>query len=562
MARPKVSFLAFFLMWAKLRRWEVPAVHVRACHWMEHRGDLAVFRAHRGFSKSTILAVYNAWRFCYDPEYRILHQSEADGTAYKTSRDTQNVLRSHPLTRGMFREGGVEQWWVDGATDPRNASMYAKGILSNVTSARADECQNDDVEVPRNIQSPEAREKLRFRLGEQTHILVPGGRQLYIGTPHTHDSIYDEQEAMGADCLTIKMFGQEQRVRDAKAGAECLLPFVPEIVFSGIGKPARLLKEGVDYVRATGSVRLKGAHNLVDFYAGVAWPERFDAAELLKRRRKTRTINEWDSQYQLHSKPIHEQRLDPDRIAVYDCEPTWRRANGQLLMMLGGVRIVGASVRWDPSGGKIKSDVSAVAVSLQGEGGERYLHRVKPLFGDVAEFGPDGKTITGGQVHQLVSIVEELRLPRITVETNGIGRFAPAVLKAALKQRKLKHPCGVAEHTSTKNKNERILETLEPLLMTKDQLWAHVSVMDNEDGDAGKGELPTQMRSWNPAVKDQPDDYLDAAAGAIAETPERIIGKIAPDPEQRGGIPPSPDADSWRPSSGVHEVILEFEASD
>ena len=38
-----------------------------------------------------------------------------------------------------------------GATDERNPSMQAAGILSNITSSRADEVQNDDVEVPRNI---------------------------------------------------------------------------------------------------------------------------------------------------------------------------------------------------------------------------------------------------------------------------------------------------------------------------------------------------------------------------------------------------------------------------
>jgi hypothetical protein len=84
------------------------------------------------------------------PSVPILHQSESDPTAYKTSRDTQNVLRNHPLTKGMLPDGlgTVEQWWVNGALDMRNGSMYAKGILSNVTSARANECQNDDVEVP------------------------------------------------------------------------------------------------------------------------------------------------------------------------------------------------------------------------------------------------------------------------------------------------------------------------------------------------------------------------------------------------------------------------------
>lgn len=553
MAKPKVSLLAFHLMWAKQRRWKVPDVHARACHWLQHRGELAVFRAHRGFSKSTLLASYNAWKFYCDAEYRILHQSEADGTAYKTSRDTQNVLRSHPLTRGLFREGGVEQWWVDGATDPRNASMYAKGILSNVTSARADECQNDDVEVPRNIQTPEAREKLRYRLGEQTHILVPGGRQLYVGTPHTHDSLYDEQEAMGADCLTIRMFDKEHRAQDVKAGSRHLMLFTPTVVFSGIGKPAKLLQEGKDYVLVKGGVKLLAAHRLVDFYADIAWPERFDTAELLKRRRKTRTINEWDSQYQLHSKPIHDVRLNPDALSPYDVEPVFKRSNGQLTMWLGRTQIVGAVCRWDPASGKLTSDASAVAVIFQDESGRRYLHRIVRLTGKVVEFDDDGKTIVGGQVNQLCDLVEAFKLPRVTIETNGIGKFAPDVLKGALKQRRLL--CGVATEDASENKNRRILEALEPLLLTDDQLWAHVSVLDSEDGEEGKGLLPTQMKEWNPVVKQQPDDYLDVTAGAVTEQPERVMRAVAAD--DRAGIPAQGGSDSWRPSSGVHALELE-----
>jgi hypothetical protein len=124
-----ISFVAFFIIWAERMGWEVPDCHYRACHWLEHRGDLAVLRCFRGFGKSTILAVYNAWRYYQNRQYRILHQSEADGTAYKTSRDTQNVLRNHPLTKGMLPDGQgtVEQWWVNGSLDMRNGSMYAKG---------------------------------------------------------------------------------------------------------------------------------------------------------------------------------------------------------------------------------------------------------------------------------------------------------------------------------------------------------------------------------------------------------------------------------------------------
>lgn len=46
----------------------------------------------------------------------------------------------------------------------RNAYMYVRGILSNVTSAQAVECQNDDVEVPNNTGMSKVYHKMRERL--------------------------------------------------------------------------------------------------------------------------------------------------------------------------------------------------------------------------------------------------------------------------------------------------------------------------------------------------------------------------------------------------------------
>lgn len=540
MAKPPITFLAFFLMWAELQRWKVPLVHVRACDWLEHRGTLAVMRCFRGFAKSTILAVYNAWRFYGDASYRILHQGDQDKTAYKTSRDTKAVLRRHPLTRPYFQaiRGEAAFWWVPEAADERNPSMQAAGITSNITSSRCDEAQNDDVEVPRNIQNPEAREKMRFRLGEQTHCMVPGARQLFVGTPHTHDSLYDEMEALGADCLTIPMFEQEHRIDDARAGSHSV-PFEPEMVFAGIHKMARMLD---DWKWVAGKLTLPHPPGgMVDCYRGSAWPDRFDAEEMLSRRKKCKTINEWDSQYQLHSRPIHQIRLDPTRMREYQVEPVVRQANGSTGMWLGQARIVSAACRWDPAGGKLRSDVSALAMILCDEFGNRYWHRAMPLTGEVAEFATDGKTIQGGQVFQIVAVVREFALRRVTVENNGVGLFAPTVLRAALTQAGIRD-CGVSEQPSTTNKNKDILESFEGPL-TSGKLWAHSSVID--------GPTTSQMRDWNPAIKDQPDDYIDAGAKALAETPERI-GRVA-----AGLISPADSRDDWTPGAGVHEVELE-----
>lgn len=544
-ASRKVSFAAFFSLWADQRGWDVPDIHWRAVHWLEHRGRLACLRCFRGFGKSTLLAVYNAWRFYDNPAYRILHQGDQDKTAYKTSRDTKSVLQRHPLTKDWFKTGAKGEasfWWCPDAADERNPSMQAAGITSNITSSRCDEAQNDDVEVPRNIQNPEAREKMRYRLGEQTHIMVPGARQLFIGTPHTHDSLYDEVERMGADCLTIRMFEHSQRIEQATSTVyRC--DFRPEMVFSGFGETAQLLAEGSDYQVQGGTItfaRVLGG--LVDLYAGHAWPQRFGRDEMLTRRRGCRTINEWDSQYQLHSRPVHETRLDPAKIRAYAVEPVLRMSNGDLSMWLGNARIVGLAAKWDPAGAKPKSDVSAFSVVFQDDVGRRYWHRALALTGEVAEIADDGKTITGGQVHQIAQLVKALHIPRIVVETNGAGTFAPTYLKAALKQACV-FACGVTERHESGNKNKRILEAIEGPLRSG-TLWAHVDVL--------RGPASDQMRDWNPAITDQPDDYIDSLAGAITQQPERISRHVA------GLIAPRGSAQDWRPDAGAHEVAVEY----
>lgn len=541
-----ISFPVFFVIWAELQGWDVPAFHIKVCEFLESFEETALLMMPRGHAKSTILAVYNAWRYYSDPTYRILHQGDQDDTAYKMSRDTQAVLDRHPLTAGVCarKAGEVQMWWVEGSADPRNPSMQARGITSNVTSSRADEIQNDDVEVPRNIQTPEAREKLRYRLGEQTHILVPGGRKLFVGTPHTHKSLYEDVKGMGADCMILKMFEQEAR---AESTATISTDFAPEFVFVGIGKHARLLEQDRDYRLTrhkdkTYTVTLLEKAEVVDCYGPALWPERFTRKEMAKRRRECRTLNEWDSQYQLHAKPVTQVRLDPERMVAYDCEPEIRRANNSASMWLGGAQIVGMACRWDPSSGKVDSDVSALAIVLQDGHGRRYWHRSVSLEGDVATFDENGKTITGGQVMQICDLVERYAIPKVTIETNGIGGFAPAVLKAALKQRRL--ICGVSAEHTTGTKNTRILQAFEPLLLSSGMLWAHVSVLD--------GDAYEQMLQFNPIKNSNDDDHIDAAALAFNDQPERIQS------HKHGKPQAAPMDNSWSRTGGVYEVAVEY----
>lgn len=541
-----VSFLAFFQRWAKLQGWQVPDLHVEMCAWMaDERAPERVLMVFRGAAKSTLYAVHKAWKLWRNRAHRSLVWSADNDTAGMLTADTINVLRNHPWCKGILpSKPGSKRFWVNGAKDARNASMRAVGVSSNATGARADDVDFDDVEVPGNIETPEARLKLRQRISESTHIAVPGAQKTYIGTPHTHDSIYSERIAAGAAVLKIPLFAHSVRYTETDERTRYAFghPVGPDglYVMAGIHKGARMLREGVDFEVVDGFVVLPRPPGMVlDLCSGCAWPERFTRKEIEHRRKQTRTLNGWDSQYMLEAKPVGEIRLDPARIQAYDCEPEFVRANKTLTMWLGKVQIVGMSLRWDPSSGKPKSDVSGVVLDLQDGHGRHYWHRVQGLTGEIATTSEDGKTITGGQVAQLCDLIEKFKVPRVTVETNGIGGHAPSFLKMALKQRRLPR-CAVVEVQAVQTKNPRILEALEPLI-TSGMLWAHVSALE--------GDLWDQMKDWNPAVRDQPDDLLDAGAGAVTDQPVRLGHSFR-------NLDPV-DGDDWRPVSGVYEVTLE-----
>ena len=547
----KVGFAAFYLIYAETLNWTVPDFHLDVCDFLEGYGSLGLLMMPRGHGKSTILDIYNAWKLYCNPDHLILHQGATDHDAYKVSRGTEQVLERHPLCQLFgFKKvrGETQKWWVSGSTDVRHGSIHARGILSNVTGSRANEIQNDDVEVPSNIGTPEARAKLRYRLSEQTFILIPGGQELYVGTPHTHDSLYSEiMLNPEVKCLIFKMFEKEKRLEQV---VECYVDFKPVYIFSGIGRSSKLLIDGEDYQYVKHGQAYKitfdESHYLIDIYSEALWPERFTAKEMQKRRRRCRTLNEWDSQYQLHAKPVGDIRLDPDKLIPYSVEPVLKRANGQYYMMLGERRIVGMTCRWDPASGKLKSDVSAVALVLHDDLGNKYWHRSIELTGEVVKTDEQGN-ITGGQVWQLCDLIEEFHIPKVTIETNGIGNFSPATLKAALKKRQIR--CGVSEEHSSTAKNKRILDALEGPLISG-LMWCHVSILDTIEGENTSNQYK-QMQQFNPAIKEQEDDHLDSLAAAVTDSPERL-GKL-----HRQSQPH--ESPNWRTSGGVIEATLDFE---
>ncbi|MBR6751916.1 MAG: phage terminase large subunit [Alphaproteobacteria bacterium] len=157
----------------------------------EHKGLLMAFR-HSG--KSTLVGIFAAYVLFIEPKTRILVLSAHSVLAGRMVTHIKNIIENHPWCQNMVPKNKKE-WASDKITinrpmGIREPSVVCQGIHGNITGMRADLIICDDIEVPNTANTPQKREGLRERLRELDFILSPNGTMIYIGTPHTMDTIY------------------------------------------------------------------------------------------------------------------------------------------------------------------------------------------------------------------------------------------------------------------------------------------------------------------------------------------------------------------------------------
>ena len=156
-----------------------------------HHGLLMAFR-HSG--KSTIVGIFAACTLFVRPETRILILSAETHLATRMVMHIRNILENHPWCVDMIpknkREWAENKITINRPVGIREPSVVCQGIYGNITGMRADLIICDDVEVPNTCNTARKRSALRDRLRELDFILSPNGSMIYIGTPHTLDTIY------------------------------------------------------------------------------------------------------------------------------------------------------------------------------------------------------------------------------------------------------------------------------------------------------------------------------------------------------------------------------------
>lgn len=486
-----LSFQQFVWLWNRSQGQKTPQLHIDIATWLGQRwlaGDRRLLLlCFRSAGKSTLIGLFCAWLLFNQPDLRILILSAEYDLAKKMVRNVKNIVERHPLTTELIPDRNL-QWASDQFTVQRklilrDPSLLARGVTSNITGSRADIVICDDVEVPNTCRTSNKREELRDRLHEISYVLVPGGLQLYAGTPHSLHSIYVEAPTE----------------RD------------PQVFLDGF---ERLVIP------------------LVDEKGKSRWPERFPESCIDDLKRQTGPAK-FQSQMMLRPSENEDVRLDPKCLVRYDDKIVYREGNGHIILSIGGRRMVSATGWWDPAyGSPGRGDASVVAAVFVDDAGGYWLHDIRYLVHDPARVEDVDEATQ--LCRQVVDFTRDLHLPSITIETNGLGRFLPAVLRRELNA--LGYGCSVLEHASHRSKDQRILDAFDPVLAAS-ALNAHAQVW--------KTPFIDEMRDWRPGRHGR-DDGLDAVSSCILAEPVRLKR------------PPAAQRRSWRHQLANQALQIDF----
>jgi len=478
------AFRDFVEQWNALQGQTTPALHLRMADWLadaRSRGVTGlVLLAFRSSGKSTLVGLFCAWLLACDPDLRLMVLAAEEALARKMVRNVKRIVERHPATAGLKPARkelwSADQFVVERRAELRDPSMLARGLAGNITGSRADIVICDDVEVPNTCDTHTKRADLRQRLLEIDYVLVPGGLQLYIGTPHSYYSIYAEETR-----------------EEAGEGAPFLDGF------------RRLSIPVVDAANAS------------------AWPERFDEERINAVRARTGPLK-FRAQMMLEPVADGACRLDPDRLAFYDLPLDYSEGNGQPVLSIGGKRMVSACCWWDPSYGSPTGDRSVVAIVFTDEDGHCRLHDIAYLSvpqGDVL------KDEAGAFCRQVAEFARRNHAPCVRIETNGLGGFLPGILRKEMAVAGV--GASVIGTHSRVAKTKRILDAFDARLAAG-MLHAHVRVRETP--------FLAEMREWRADIPGVRDDGLDAVAGCLAREGVRVAPAARPErAEWRPGSP-------------------------
>lgn len=484
------DFKLFLVLWNQRQNMATPQLHLQMAQWLEEswkKGDKRLLlMAFRSAGKSTLVGLFCGWLLYRDPNLRILVLAADFTLAKKMVRNVKRIIEHHPLTSNM-KPANAEQWASDRFTVKRILEQRDPSMMAKGVSSNITGSRADIV-ICDDVEVPNTCDSSQKREDLRTRLSEMSYVLTADGT-QLYVGTPHHYYSIYADIARIEI-GEEQVFLDE---------------FKRLSLP------------------------ILDEEGNILWPERYSDKNIAQIKRDTGP-NKFASQMMLKAVNIMEGRLDPDLLQFYDDELIYCKILNQL--HIGNIQMVSASCWWDPAFGSANGDDSVVAVVFSDAHGNFYLQHMEYIKIDRTSSEDEAAQ----QTRIVAGLTKKFHLPAIAVEINGLGRFLPGILRKQLEGSN--SLCRVRELSNTNAKEIRILESFDVVLAAK-RLFVHENVR--------KTPFIMEMREWRPGKSKGRDDGLDAVAGAISMSPDRLEYKRS----QRRTY-------SWMSGSGSHKANSDF----
>ena len=462
-AKAKEDFRVFiYMVWKMISLPDPTPIQYDIAHTLQNLpNDRFIIEGFRGVAKSFITCAYAVWTLWRDPQKKVEIVSASKDRADANAIFIKRIIYTLPfLAHLKARPDQRDQqnlFDVGPAVPDISPSIKSVGISGQLTGSRADLLIADDVEVANNSGTQTQRDKLNEAVKEFDAIIKPKGQIVYLGTPQNEMSLYNELQQRGYRCRIWTVLYPES---------------LSEREFYG-DRLAKIIADKYD--------------ENPDLYAGKPTdPRRFDEEEIYKRRLSYGKAG-FALQFMLNTNlsdqekyPLKVQDLMIANLSLEEANLKWYWSNDRQLRIndLPCVALKG-DYFYEPQGRS--SEVyeytgTVMAVDPSGRGKDETSYAiVKYLNGYLflMEVGGTKEGYSDSTMRQLANKAKMYGVNEIVLEGNfGDGMFSKLltpVINAI-------HPCRITEVKNYAQKEARIIDTLEPVMM-RHKLVVHKQVI-------------------------------------------------------------------------------------
>lgn len=414
--------------------------------YLQEQHSRMVLQALRGIGKTWITAAYVCWRLLRNPNEKVLIISQSGTHAENIAVFIKRLIRGmeilqHLQARGDQRDTTVS-FDVNGASDTVQPSVKALGITSQLQGNRATLIISDDVEGQQNSATEQMRMKLKSATAEYEAILQTNGDSqiLVLGTPQSAESIY---KGFREDGYYTRIF-PARYPDDASVYDGCLAPYIIDDMNkdnSLIGKPidSRFTDEDL--------LRREARYGKSGFKLQFMLDTRLSDSERYPLKCYDLIVTDLDK-HMSHTN-ISYSSAPQDKITTFsnigfNGDGFYRPST------IGGemLKYEGVYMGIDPSGRGSDEMGYAIVAHLHGK-----------LF-LLEQEGLQGGYVTDNLI-RIAMKAQEYKVNKIWVEDNfGDGMFS-SLLKPVVNSI---YPCGMEDVKQSKQKELRVIDTLEPVM--------------------------------------------------------------------------------------------------